>query len=135
MTQMQDPAAMRQVRELERLIEARLEEARQSNARVVAAREQAELLVGEFAAEAAAEADRLSARILQEAREWVQADEAEQQRIGVEVTQRAVRLREELVAATVAAVLTVAPTVTPPVAPTVAPTVAQRADRTPTASR
>ncbi|GAB3036192.1 hypothetical protein GCM10011376_17630 [Nocardioides flavus (ex Wang et al. 2016)] len=135
MTQMQDPAAMRQVRELERLIEARLEEARQSNARVVAAREQAELLVGEFAAEAAAEADRLSARILQEAREWVQADEAEQQRIGVEVTQRAVRLREELVAATVAAVLTVAPTVTPPVAPTVAPTVAQRADRTPKASR
>ncbi|WP_053208069.1 hypothetical protein [Jiangella muralis] len=123
MTQVQDPAAMRQVRELERLIEARLEEARHSHDRVDAAREQAELLVAATAAEAVAEADRLSARIVQEARDWVQADEAEQQRIGAEVVQRAARLREDLVAATVAAVLTVAPTV------------AQRADRSPGASR
>lgn len=131
MTQMQDPAAMRQVRELERLIEARLEEARHSHARVDAAREQAERLVAESGAQAAEEADRLSARILQEAREWVRADEAEQQRIGAEVTQRAVRLREDLIAATVAAVLTVAPNVTP----TMTPAVARRADRTPKASR
>ncbi|KRF04094.1 hypothetical protein ASG88_21900 [Nocardioides sp. Soil777] len=131
MTQMQDPAAMRQVRELERLIEARLEEARHSHDRVDAVRQQAELLVAESAAQAAAEADRLSARILQEAREWVKADEAEQQRIGAEVTQRAMRLREELVTATVCAVLSVAPTVTP----TMAPAVAQRADRTPKANR
>ena len=110
MTQAQDPAAMRQVRELERLIQARLEEARHSSARVEAATEQADLLVAESAAEAAAEADRLSARILHEAREWVQADEAEHQRTGVEATERAARLREELVAATVAAVLAVAPT-------------------------
>lgn len=123
MTQMQDPAAMRQVRELERLIEARLEEARHSHDRVDAAREQAELLVAASAAQAGAEADRLSARILQEAREWVQADEAEQQRIGAEVTQRAKRLREELAAATVAAALTVVATVAPP------------ADRTPETSR
>lgn len=112
MTQAQDPAAMRQVRELERLIEARLLEARHSHERVDAAREQAELFVAGAAAEAAAEADRLSARILQEAREWVQAAEAEQQQISAEVTERAARLREELVTATVAAVLTVAPTVT-----------------------
>ncbi|WP_121250810.1 hypothetical protein [Nocardioides ferulae] len=127
MTQAQDPAAMRQVRELERLIEARLEEARHSSARVEAAREQAELLVVESAAEAAAEADRLSARILQEAREWVQADEAEQQRIGVEATQRAARLREELVASTVSAIVTVAGSD--------AQTDPERTDRTPEASR
>ena len=103
-TTIQDPAALRQIRDLERVIEARLNAARDSSDRVEAAHVEAAAMLDAAAADADEAAARQSEAILDAARGEALTHEAEQQH-HVDLTARAQQLRVDLVEAVLAAVL------------------------------
>ena len=104
-TTIQDPAALRQIRDLERVIEARLNAARDSSDRVEAAHVEAAAMLDAAAADADEAAARQSEAILDAARGEALTHEAEQQQHHVDLTARAQQLRVDLVEAVLAAVL------------------------------
>jgi len=104
-TTIQDPVALRQIRDLERVIEARLEASRQSRDRVEAARIEAAVMLDSAAADADEAAAQESHAILDSARREVAAHEAKHQERCTHLTARAVLLRADLAEAVLAAVL------------------------------
>ncbi len=104
-TTIQDPAALRQIRDLERVIEARLKAARDSSDRVEAAHVEAAAVLDAAAADADEAATRQSEAILDAARGEAVTHEVQQQQRHVDLTARAEQLRADLVEAVLAAVL------------------------------
>jgi len=104
-TTIQDPVALRQIRDLERVIEARLEASRQSRDRVEAARIEAAAMLDFAVADADEAAARQSKAILDSARRDAAAHEAKHKERCTYLTARAQQLRADLAEAVLAAVL------------------------------